>query len=44
MATLRLSRSTVNRFIKAGKLEKKVLGPGSVRITTASIYNLGSMA
>jgi predicted site-specific integrase-resolvase len=44
MATLRISRSTVNRWADSGKLVKKVLGPGSARITTASIYNLGSMA
>lgn len=41
---LGISRSTVNRLIRAGKLTKKVLGPGSVRITTASIYNLLGMA
>jgi hypothetical protein len=44
MATLRISRSTVNRWADSGKLEKIVLGPGSARITTASIYNLGSTA
>lgn len=42
MRTLRVSRSTVNRWADSGKLEKIVLGPGSARITTASIYNLGS--
>lgn len=44
MATLRVSRSTVMRWADSGKLEKINLGPGSARITTASIYNLGSVA
>jgi predicted site-specific integrase-resolvase len=44
MATLRLSRSTVNRFVKKGTLMKVSLGPGSARITTASIYALGSQS
>lgn len=44
METLRISRSTVNRWANTGKLEKKALGPGSARITTASIYSLGSMS
>ena len=43
MATLRISRSTVNRWADMGKLIKKSLGPGSARITTASIYSLGGM-
>jgi predicted site-specific integrase-resolvase len=44
MATLRVSRSTVNRFVKNGALMKVSLGPGSARITTASIYALGSQS
>lgn len=43
MATLRISRSTVNRWVDMGKLVKASLGPGSARITTASIYSLGGM-
>jgi predicted site-specific integrase-resolvase len=43
MATLRISRSTVNRWAEMGKLTKISLGPGSARITTASIYSLGGM-
>jgi predicted site-specific integrase-resolvase len=43
MATLRVSRSTVNRWVEMGKLTKQSLGPGSARITTASIYSLGGM-
>jgi excisionase family DNA binding protein len=42
--TLSISRSTVNRFVNAGKLTKVKLGPGSVRITTDSIYGLLGMA
>lgn len=41
MTTLRISRSTVNRWVNAGKLTKHVIGPNSARITTASIYSLG---
>lgn len=41
---LSISRSTVNRLVKAGKLTKLTLGRGSVRITTASIYSLLNMA
>jgi predicted site-specific integrase-resolvase len=44
MVTLRISRSTVNRWANMGKLTKKVLGPGSARITTASIYSVGGMS
>lgn len=40
---LSISRSTVNRFVTAGKLTKVKLGPGSVRITTDSIYALMGM-
>lgn len=43
MEALRISRSTVNRWADMGKLTKLLLGPGSARITTASIYSLGSM-
>lgn len=42
MQTLRISRSTVNRWASQGKLTKLSIGPNSARITTASIYNLGS--
>jgi predicted site-specific integrase-resolvase len=43
MRELDISRSTVNRWASEGKLVKKVLGPGSARITTASIYSLLGM-
>jgi excisionase family DNA binding protein len=41
---LSISRSTVNRWVKEGKLTKVVLGYGSVRITTDSVYTLIGMA
>lgn len=43
MAELSISRSTVNRWAREGKLVKQSLGPGSARITTASIYSLLGM-
>lgn len=43
MKELSISRSTVNRLVAAGKLTKQSLGPGSARITTASIYSLLGM-
>ena len=43
METLRISRSTVNRWAREGRLQKMSLGPGSARITTASINAIGSM-
>lgn len=44
MLELDISRSTVNRRADMGKLTKISLGPGSARITTASIYSLLGMA
>lgn len=44
MATLRISRSTVLRWARIGRLTKRVIGPGSVRITTDSIYSLLGMS
>jgi hypothetical protein len=43
MHELGISRSTVNRWADEGKLTKHVLGPGTARITTASIYSLLGM-
>jgi predicted site-specific integrase-resolvase len=43
MHELGISRSTVNRWAESGKLTKHVLGPGTARITTASIYSLLGM-
>lgn len=43
MKELSISRSTVNRWADMGKLTKHSLGPGTARITTASIYSLLGM-